>query len=116
MSGIITAATPTFISMKRHSAGAEPPDRLQIGAPATPVMTSDTTSGITVIRIAFTQIVPIGTSRRRRAAPHRRGGNQQRRQRNRDDERKDTRALSLFTPAGYIIRSPPLMSSEAPVM
>ena len=29
-------------------------------APATPVMTSDTTRGITVIRIAFTQIVPIG--------------------------------------------------------
>ena len=61
MSGIITAARPAIIRTKvsRVRVPSRPID-LRSVAPATPVITSDTTRGITVIRMAFTQIVPIG--------------------------------------------------------
>src|SRR5207248_11727786 len=50
-------------SMPGKTASVRPPSRhtaLTSDADATPVMTRETTSGITVIRIAFTQSVPTG--------------------------------------------------------
>ena len=50
-------------SMLMKTASVRPPSRptaLTSDADATPVMTRETTSGITVIRIAFTQSVPTG--------------------------------------------------------
>ena len=43
-------------------AAAEAADRRTSDAEATPVMSSETTSGITVIRMAFTHSVPIGAT------------------------------------------------------
>jgi hypothetical protein len=87
-------------------------------AEATPVMRSDTTNGITVIRMALTQSVPTGVMRSAArtsdslpeaamaipptiAAPR----------------AMRTRVPSLMELLPfYIIRSPPLMSNDAPVM
>ncbi len=58
-SGMTTTAVPTRSST--NTAIVRPPMRpidRRSAADATPVMSSDTTSGITVIRIALTQSVP----------------------------------------------------------
>ena len=92
------------------------PIDLRSAAPATPVMMSDTTSGITVIRIALTQIVPIGASQSAAAssvglplaamaAPPARPAAE-----------GDEHARCCRSSPPHIIRSPPLMSSDAPVM
>ena len=60
-SGMTTAAT--HASNSTNTSSVRPPRRpidLTSAADATPVMSSETTSGITVIRMAFTQNVPIG--------------------------------------------------------
>src|SRR5439155_21727915 len=115
--GMTTAAVPTRST--RNTSNVTPPRRptaLTSTVDATPVITSDTTSGITVIRMALTQIVPIGAIESAAAT---------------SDAFADaaiaapsptalpsatsTRVLS-FMVARYIIRSPPLMSNDAPVM
>ena len=65
------ASTVAPASMAMNTAIVRPPMRPIVDmsdAEATPVISSDTTSGITVIRMAFTQSVPIErhTHRRRR--------------------------------------------------
>ena len=84
-------------------------------ADATPVMSSETINGMIVIRIAFTQSVPIGATMAAAlcsvafpdaatAAP---------------STSARTSAMQnahTFVHAGYIMRSPPLISSDAPVM
>jgi hypothetical protein len=117
--GIMTTAVPARSSTKTRR--VRPPMRLidvMSVAEATPVMRSDTTNGITVMRMAFTQSVPNGAMKSAArtsdslpeaaiaiptmiAAP----------------KAMRTRVPSLMELLPfYIIRSPPLMSNDAPVM
>ena len=108
-------------STRRTPSSVRPPMRPiaeMSDADATPVMSSETTSGITVIRMALTQSVPIGATRvggapaaravrgRDRPVPTTRPATSATR----------TRVPSFIGRTAYIIRSPPLMSSDAPVM
>ena len=62
--GITTAATEA--SIRPNTISVRPPSRpidRTSEADATPVMSRETTSGMTVMRIAFTHIVPMGVRR-----------------------------------------------------
>src|SRR5688572_4269372 len=62
--GMTTIAIP--VSSSRKTSSVRPPSRptaLTSVADATPVMSSDTTSGMTVMRMALTQSVPTGAMR-----------------------------------------------------
>ena len=85
-------------------------------APATPVITSETTRGITVIRIALTQMVPIGVSQS--AAPSSAGLPlaAMARAAGQAGRQGDEHAGAVGHGSPHIMRSPPLMSSDAPVM
>ena len=90
MIGIMTTAIPAGSSTNTITVRAPSrPIAATSVVDATPVTSSDTTSGITVIRIAFTHSVPMGTSWS--ASPMSRasiGGGNQQAERRRDDERK----------------------------
>ena len=116
-SGIAKIVAP--VSIARNTVSVRPPLRPIIemsDTEATPVISSETTSGITVIRIAFTQSVPIGATASATAIrvgfceieiampPARPAASAAR-----------TRVPS-FRSAPYIMRSPPLMSIDAPVI
>jgi hypothetical protein len=85
-------------------------------AEATPVISSDTTSGITVIRIAFTQSVPIGAAAFAAAISVALCENETAMPIARPAARAATTRVPSFREPPYIMRSPPLMSSDAPVM
>ena len=100
-----------------------PPSRpiaLTSVADATPVMSSETTSGMTVIRMAFTHSAPTGAiesaAREQRVVPRR--GDQHTADDRRAERDEDPRAFfhEESVMRSYIIRSPPLMSSDVPVM
>ena len=118
MTGIMTTAIPA--GSRRNTITVRAPSR-PIAATsvvdATPVTSSETTSGITVIRIALTHSVPMGTSWSASATRRASFDAATTRPRvNRDDESNQDANAVCFHDAGYIIRSPPLMSSDAPVM
>ena len=84
-------------------------------ADATPVISSETTSGITVIRMALTQSVPIGATASAAPSSARLCDAAMAMPTTRPaPSATRTRVLSFMR--SYIIRSPPLMSSDAPVM
>ena len=100
----------------RKTSSVRPPRRpmaFTSVADATPVMSSETTSGITVMRMAFTHSVPIGAmksaAREKRRVPRRADDGAAGDRRAEGDE--DARALFH-----HIIKSPPLISNDAPVM
>jgi hypothetical protein len=79
---------------------------------ATPVINSETTSGITVMRMALTQSVPIGAI----ASGADERGVLRCRKDNAKKDGSDEREKDAGAFFHHIIRSPPLMSNEAPVM
>ena len=117
MVGTATRATHATCAVKITS--VRPPMRptdVTLVVEAIPVISSETTSGITVIRMALTQRMPIGITRSAAC---------------RSDVLPDaaiaapamsatTSAMrtvtALFMVERYIMRSPPLISSDVPVM
>jgi len=121
---------PTTSSKK--TSNVRPPSRpiaLTSLADATPVMMSETTSGMTVMRIAFTHSVPIGAmlsaTRRSGAPPYAPIAMPPATAAPREMRTRVLSFIRAFSVIRYplsvqttshIIKSPPLMSNDAPVM